>query len=113
MIDFVRIPIHAEAAAAHLPMVVRIAAALQGRIVTRKIFSVNPKVRVLAQLSAIPHSRKEMFLRARATAEQKALGVLRAFCNYVNDAVDGIGAPEGSARPANDFNAIDVIQQRV
>src|SRR6185437_9473675 len=48
-----------------------------------------------------------------ATGDEQALRVARAFGDDVDDAVDGVGAPQRAARAADDFNAVDVIQQHV
>src|SRR4051812_39931478 len=52
-----RFPIQAEAAAAHLPGIVRFRSIRLNRFVSVEIFSINPEVQILSQFCSIPYAR--------------------------------------------------------
>ena len=46
-------------------------------------------------------------------SQQRPLSVLRVLRDDVDHAVDRVGAPQRGAWPADDFDPIDVLQERI
>ena len=108
-----RVPIQAKTALAHVPVIGRIPAARKGRAVTVKIFAIDSIMKTAAQRAAISNAAEPAQLRAAAARQESALSVLRIFGRDVDHSVDRVGAPQGGTRPADDFNPVDVLQERI
>jgi hypothetical protein len=74
--------------------------------------AVDAECGVGAEASAVAE-RGSLPFGANADGGQRALGVVRGARDHIDDAVDRIGAPEGSARPADHLDALDVLEQHV
>src|SRR6185295_633710 len=68
---------------------------------------------VVADLAAPAGGAEGAFLGAAAAGDAAALGVLRLLGDDVDDAVDGVGAPDGGAGTADDLDAVDVLEVHV
>ncbi len=105
-------PVHAEPAAALPPLVVGDAIGeISGSDI--KILAVDAPEEVVAGVAAVAAGADPFVLVAAARAHQSTLRVLGALADDVDHAVDGIGAPEGSARAADDLDPLHVLQHHV
>src|SRR6185312_14047024 len=78
-----------------------------------EVLSINSKLSVRTQRPADACAGGIPQLRAAAGLRVNPLRVLGALGNDVDDAVDRVRAPQRAARPADDFDAIDVLEQIV
>src|SRR5688572_9616029 len=74
-------------------------------------FGVNAVEGVVAELPAVTQAAKALVFRADARVDERALRVAGGLGDDVDHAVEGIGAPEGAAGAADDFDAVDVVEQ--
>ena len=54
-----------------------------------------------------------MQLRTAASGDEHPLGVRRRFRDDVDHTVDRVGTQQGRAGAADDFNPVDILQQRI
>ena len=106
------VPIGAETAPHHSPIVRRITAGVK-KIRVVKIFLVNADIGVLSDLPAIADAFKSLIHVAAPGLPIEALRVLATFGDDIDDSIHDIGAPKRGARATDDFNTIDVFQQHI
>lgn len=56
---------------------------------------------------------KAAFLGAEAAPGGSALGLVGRVGDDIDDAIDGIGTPQGATRPADDLDAVDVVEEQI
>jgi hypothetical protein len=83
------------------------------RLIAADVLGVGPGADVLGDLESVAGAAEGTLLRARASDEVDAQRVLGTLGDDVDDAVDGIGAPEGAARAADHLDAVDILEERV
>src|SRR5688572_19303099 len=76
-------------------------------------FAVDADVRVVTGFRAVAKGAQAALLRAATAADQPAQCVTGGLGDDVDDAVDGVRAPDAGTRPADDFNALDVFERKV
>src|SRR5881296_3580655 len=80
------IPIQAEAATAHAPVVVSVVARVEEPIALEP-FSIDAEIKVWAKLAAVADGAEAAFFGAAAAGKQAALRILGALGDDVDDAV--------------------------
>src|SRR5258708_5063012 len=76
-------------------------------------FAVKPVVEVLALSRSITCVHRALIHASSASGHQRSRGILGALGDDVDDSIDGVRSPDGPARSADDFNPVDVLEQRV
>src|SRR6185369_263940 len=76
-------------------------------------FAIDLVVEVLPATSAISDSSYPLINIAATHRDQGSMRFTCAFRNDVNDAVHGVRTPDCSARPADYFDPIDILEHRV
>ena len=107
-----RLPIITEPAAIHFPCVIGFVPIGQDRFIATETFAIDTQITVLVQLDTVAGA-KSNFLSASTDRKQEPLGILGAFGKDANDAIDGICAPQSSARSADDFDPVNIFQERI
>ncbi len=108
----VEIPIGAEAGAALAPVVVG-PAVREESAAALEVLAVHAVIAVLAEPSADARAVGKLLLGAAAGRHVDALRVLGLLGDDADDAVDGIGAPQGPARAADHLDPLHVFQEHV
>ena len=111
-IGFTGVPIDAETAPRHSPIVRRVAAGIKKTRVV-EIFLVNADIGILSDLPAIADSFKTLVHVAATGLRIDALRVLTTFGDDIDHPVDGIGTPKRGAGTADDFNPINIFQKQI
>src|ERR1035438_8837823 len=76
-------------------------------------FSIDPIIEAAVVPAALPEIQKTLIHRAAPGRDKSPSGVFGVFGDDIDHAVDGVRAPDGAARSANDFDPVDVLDQRV
>ena len=105
-----RLPIGAKSSSIHVPGVVGLCAGRQRRRIPIEVFYVAAVIGILTEFAPITSAAEPLLLCAVSAAQQAAEGFFGALGRDVDHAIDGVGAPERCARPANDLDAIDIFQ---
>ena len=82
------------------------------RVLGASQLGVNAVVGVFTGRCAVAHRQLSLFV-ADPADQQLAVGFVGAAGDDVDHAVDRVGTPQGAARAANDFDAVDVFEQGV
>src|SRR6267142_1707121 len=68
---------------------------------------------VVADFPAVACADEVALFGAAAAIDQETLRVFGVFGDDVDDAVDGVGAPERAGRAADDLDAVDVLHEGI
>ena len=82
-------------------------------IVPVKVLGIHPIEQIIIQTAPIPNTGKKSFFGSAAGGKVGSLAVIGFFGDNIDNTVDGIGAPQGSAGTTNDLDPIDVFEQRI
>jgi hypothetical protein len=80
--------------------------------------SVDPVIEAVVFSSStaaptLPEIQKALIHRATTCRDKSPSGVFGVPGDDIDHAVDGVRSPDGAARPANDFDTVDILEQRV
>src|SRR6202040_2622227 len=78
-----------------------------------EIFSVNPKVDAGSERATVTCAAELLELRPSARLHLEPLGRGGVLGDDIDHAIHRVGTPEGAARTADDFDAVDVLEQIV
>ncbi len=106
-------PVQPEPALADTPVVAGVAAIGRNQAVAFPESPINAVLRVIAQLAAVANSGDGPFLVAGGQRHQSALSIPGVLGDDVDDAVDGVGAPQAAAGTPDYLDAFDVVQRQV
>src|SRR5713101_8372598 len=67
----------------------------------------------LTKCSSVLGNAKTWLMCSTAGGQETSLSLLCSLRNYVDDPIDGIGAPDRRPRPADDFDAVDIFQRYI
>src|SRR5258708_23422360 len=76
-------------------------------------FGVEAVVEVLAISRSITCIHRALIHASSASGYQRSRGILGALGDDVDDSIDGVRSPDRPARSADDFDPVDVLEQRV
>src|SRR6266568_3791303 len=105
-----RLPIHPEPTLPQVPVVGGVLAAGERRRVTIEPSAVDARANMRAQRCSVAYGAEAVLLGATATREQESLRVLGVLRNDIDDAVDGVGAPQRGPGSADDLDPVDVLK---
>src|SRR5690606_13452377 len=105
--------VHAETALDEVPCVVGIVAAGEVGVVVAEAQAVYAVVQIVADAAAVTDGGVILPEVAVGLAEVQALRAAGAARDDVDDAVNGVGAPQRPAGAADDLDALDVFKQDV
>src|ERR1044071_9747602 len=92
-----------------MPVIVGLGSIRQKCLASVKAHSIYA-VRNIAERAAVTAIAKTSGERSTTAAQQRALGIAGIFGDHVDHAVDGIGAPKGSARATDHLDSINVFE---
>src|SRR5216684_271294 len=111
-VTFVQIPVRAEAGLAHPPVIESMAVRMK-LAASNEGFSVDAVIEIFIVPASIAEMAEALVEVSTTGGDESSMSIFSALGDDIDDGINRIRSPDGSARASDDFDAFNILQQGV